>query len=273
MDLSEVKEAALEMLIYVDSICERENLRYSIYYGTLLGAVRHGGFIPWDDDIDIVMPRPDYMKLLKILSKEDDYILASPYNREKYRYTFSKLFNPKTKLVSEQVFNYEEKDMGVFIDIFPFDGLPDDLNKQKKIGKTMDGLKLNFMNSLGMLYARSYSLFRSFAKIILKYPMHRKLVKQGGYNFWKNLYENKALEYPFETSNYCGHLEYVEFSKAVYPTSWFDADNLVSIQYEGYNVKCIKNYDEFLSQYYGNYLELPPKNEQVSNHNYVAYWV
>lgn len=272
MSLEEVKAAALEMLVFVDGICNKNGLRYSIFYGTLLGAVRHGGFIPWDDDIDIVMPRKDYLKLIDILKNDSTYLLASPYNRTPYRYTFSKIFNKKTIMKSKQKFSYEEKDMGVFIDIFPLDGLPQDKVDQRKIGEEADNLRLNFMNTLGMLYARSYSYHRSFIKLLVKYPQHKKLLKKGDYSYWREKYELECLKYTFEKSDHCGHLEYVKYDKAIYPTEWFDYENLTRVKFEGYDVMSIKNSKEFLTQYYGSYMELPPQEERLSNHLYRAYW-
>lgn len=95
LSLDQVKETALQLLIYVDRICEENDLKYSLYYGTLLGAVRHKGFIPWDDDIDIVMLRPDYDKLLSILAKDETYLLLDQSTRPDYRYTFAKLVDSK----------------------------------------------------------------------------------------------------------------------------------------------------------------------------------
>ncbi|REC33549.1 LicD family protein [Enterococcus pseudoavium] len=272
MNLDEIKKTALNMLVYVNNICQRNNLRYSIYYGTLLGAVRHKGFIPWDDDIDIVLPRPDYEKLLRILEKDSKYKLASSINNKAYRYTFSKLFDPTTKLVSKQIFDYEGKEAGVFIDIFPLDGVPENKETQKSYAFEMDSYKIGFMNTLGLMYARSYSYFRSFVKLILKFPFYARLRKSGNYSYWRDLYEKNSLRYPFEQSKFCGHLEYINSDKAIYPTDWFSKDNFEEIDFEGYKIKAIKNADSFLKKYYGNYMTLPPTEDQISNHLYDFYW-
>ncbi len=272
LNLKEIKEVALNILIYVDDICQKNQLRYSVYYGTLLGAVRHQGFIPWDDDIDIVLPRPDYEKLLEILSSDPNYILASPLNSTSYRYTYSKLFDPKTKLVSKQILGYEDKNSGVFIDIFPLDGVPKDKEEQKKYANELDVYKLGIMNTLGFLYARSYSYLRTIAKSIVKYPKHRKYKKKGNYEYWRNLYEKNSVRYPFEKSILCGHLEFIKYEKAIYPTNWFSKDSFDRIDFEGYKVNAIKDSEIFLKQYFGDYMTLPPKEEQISNHPYEFYW-
>ncbi|NBK08453.1 LicD family protein [Enterococcus asini] len=272
MSLDEIKQTALNMLIYVDNICQKHNLRYSIYYGTLLGAVRHEGFIPWDDDIDIILPRRDYIRLLHLLENDKNYKLASSLNKSQYRYTFSKLFDPRTKLISKQTFDYEDSDSGVFIDIFPLDGIPDKTEEQHEFAIEMDSYKQGFMNTLGFLYARSYSGIRSAIKLILKYPIHKKYGKQGNYRYWRNLYEQNSLRYPFEKSNFCGHLEFIKYDKAIYPTDWFCEDNFERIDFEGHKVCAIKNADIFLKQYFGDYMTLPPKDEQISNHSYDFYW-
>ncbi|MDT2633450.1 LicD family protein [Enterococcus dongliensis] len=272
LDLKEIKEVALNMLIYVDDICQKNHLRYSIYYGTLLGAVRHQGFIPWDDDIDIVLPRPDYEKLLEILRDDPNYILASSLNKTSYRYTYSKLFDPKTKLVSKQILGYEDKEAGVFIDIFPLDGVPSSREEQKKYADELNLYKLGFIYTLGFLYARSYLHIRTIIKLLVKYPMHRKYKKKGNYEYWRNLYEESSLRYPFEKSDFCGHLEFLNHDKTIYPTDWFSKDNFERINFEGHKISAIKNTDLFLTKYYGDYMTLPPKEEQVSNHLYDFYW-
>ncbi|MBM7710549.1 LicD family protein [Enterococcus xiangfangensis] len=272
LKLEEIKEVALNMLAYVDDICQKNQLQYSVYYGTLLGAVRHQGFIPWDDDIDIVLPRPDYEKLLEILIDDSNYILASPLSNSSYRYTYSKLFDPKTKLVSKQILGYEDKNAGVFIDIFPLDGVPNDKDEQKKYASELDSYKFGFMYTLGFLYARSYFYSRSIIKFLVKYPTHRKYKKKGNYRYWRNLYEQNSLRYPFEKSNFCGHLEFIKYDKAIYPTDWFCEDSFERIDFEGHKVNAIKNADIFLTQYFGDYMTLPPKDEQISNHSYDFYW-
>lgn len=118
LSLDQVKETALQLLIYVDRICEENDLKYSLYYGTLLGAVRHKGFIPWDDDIDIVMLRPDYDKLLSILAKDETYLLLDQSTRPDYRYTFAKLVDSNTYLESTQFYSGEDPELGVFLNIF-----------------------------------------------------------------------------------------------------------------------------------------------------------
>ncbi|MGO3115448.1 LicD family protein, partial [Enterococcus pseudoavium] len=81
-----------------------------------------------------------------------------------------------------------------------------------------------------------------------------------------------SLRYPFEQSKFCGHLEYINSDKAIYPTDWFSKDNFEEIDFEGYKIKAIKNADSFLKKYYGNYMTLPPTEDQISNHLYDFYW-
>ncbi|WP_254907589.1 LicD family protein [Candidatus Enterococcus lemimoniae] len=270
LELKQVKQIALDILIYIDKICKENDLNYAIFYGTLLGAVRHKGFIPWDDDIDIVMLRPDYDKLIEILSKKDDYLLLNPLTRENYRYTFSKLVDKDTKLVSSQYYNGEDPDLGIFVDIFPLDGLPNDPALIEEYGNEMEMYRVNFMDTLGNTYARSFTKWKSLVKRVMRKPRQMKLLKQGNFNYWRKKYDDSSLRYPIESSQKCGHLEYILFKRGVFPTAWFS--DFIEIEFEGYRFQTIKNFDDFLSLCYGDYMKLPPIDEQQSNHLYKAYY-
>lgn len=128
----EVKKMNLDILSVVADFCEKNGLRYWLYYGTLIGAIRHNGYIPWDDDIDIIMPRPDYEKFLKSFNQTSGskYQVIEDRITPGYHTTFAKVHNPKTIIESE--FS-NEMAFGVFIDIFPFDGVKD--AKQSKCAK------------------------------------------------------------------------------------------------------------------------------------------
>jgi|AGTN01.3.fsa_nt_gi LPS biosynthesis protein len=130
----ELKDRAFELLKEFRDVCEKNNLRYYLTGGTLLGAVRHKGFIPWDDDIDVAMPRIDYLKFLKIYKREYDKNNLFAYEINKnYKYMFAKLCDKDTSLI-EFDFDCKEK-LGVYLDIFPIDGLGKNeksLSKDKK---------------------------------------------------------------------------------------------------------------------------------------------
>ena len=125
-ELEELHQIELDMLKEIDRICRRENIQYYLAGGTLLGAVRHKGFIPWDDDIDIAMARDEYERFLKVMKKERHpylKIFAMEFDKE-YQYTFAKVVDTRTRLIEE--IGKDLPDMGVFIDIFPIDGLGND---------------------------------------------------------------------------------------------------------------------------------------------------
>jgi len=138
MDNTPLFNELLKLLDYFDSICKKHNLKYTLIAGSLLGAVRHKGFIPWDDDLDVAMPRNDYDKLLKIPGEEFEYpfFLQTPATDKGYHKRFAKLRNSLTTEIpyKDAVFNYNH---GIFLDILPLDAIPDNENDFKKITKRL----------------------------------------------------------------------------------------------------------------------------------------
>ena len=146
----ELKQLELDIMKQFDAYCEKHDLRYYLYAGTLIGAVRHKGFIPWDDDIDVVMPRPDYEKLQLLLEKEPispNIKLVNAKNYDLYPFPFLKLTDTRTSGIAKYMpKNYR---MGVWIDVFPLDGLPENKEErdahvahlQKKIRKLKRAMK------------------------------------------------------------------------------------------------------------------------------------
>ena len=134
VSMKEVQQISVDLLVYIDELCRDNNINYSIFYGSLIGVERHGGYIPWDDDLDIVLLRPEYEKLLDLLSKQQLYTLLSPHTTENYRYEFAKLVDPRTCAISRQYYGSESSKLGVYVDIFPLDGFPTDLTERKEFG-------------------------------------------------------------------------------------------------------------------------------------------
>ncbi len=271
LSLTEVQKRAVDILLYIDKVCRKENLHYTIFYGSLIGVERHQGFIPWDDDIDIVMIRPDYEKLMAILKDDPTYRLLSFETREHFRYPFAKLVDPKTVAKTKQYFGGEDPDLGVFVDIFPIDGIPDDKTSQQKLRQVTEQYRLNLMDTLDHCYARSYSAYKALLKLVVRYPQHRRLLKTGDDRYWRDLYQQEAQKIAFGATKTCGYLEWIHINWGVFPIEWFT--EYEDVEFEGHQVMAIKARRDFLTLRYDDYMTMPPENERITHHPYDFYTI
>ena len=201
IDLKELKQIETEILKQVHFVCEQQGFRYSLAGGTLLGAIRHKGFIPWDDDIDIFMPRPDYNKLVDFCKNNDmPFKLLSNDTDERYGYLFAKAMAKDTVIIEENS-NSQNIDMGVYIDIFPIEGL----------GNTYEDAVKNFNStkfSRELLVARNWTrFFRSKTRSWYYEPIRFVFFLLSRLTSSKHLIEkieNKCKKYNFDTMEYVG---------------------------------------------------------------------
>lgn len=265
--LQEVQKIALDILLYVDRVCKEHKFHYFMSDGTLLGAVRHKGFIPWDDDIDIWMPREDYKKIAAVINEDQScpyYRLFNWENTKGYTYAFSKVVDTRTLLVE----NIDQKcEMGVYIDIFPYDGLP---------GKTRED-HLPFVRRALALDQHRYRAFCNFSRFktnnffknIRRFATFsiRKII--GGKNIIRRM-EMLAQKYPVEGSAFVGGLTSGYKEKDMMP-AWI-CEKTVDMDFEGHVLQAPVGYKEFLEIEYGDFMELPPVEKRVSHHDFKAWW-
>ena len=254
MSSKEQKKVLLEILEYIDKICRSNNIRYWLAYGTLIGAVRHDGFIPWDDDIDINMPREDYKKFLEIMKKEKgNYKALLPLNSKGYNYPFAKVVDKRTYVDEKE--NKQIDEMGVYVDVFPLDGLGNTKEEAKK--RTYD-LNRNAWWDWGFYGAK---VNHNIKGAILKVLGIKRLYKY---------FEKRSEKIEFDNCKYVGLTCFRDDELEIYDRKLFD--NLVEHNFEGKSFLIPEDYDKVLSVLYGNYMELLPEEKRVSLHNMKCYF-
>lgn len=261
----EIKEILLDLLKTIKQICDENDLRYFLAGGTLLGAIRHKGFIPWDDDIDITMPREDLMKLVEIFINRpaDHFKLLSFYTDKTYFNLHAKLVDTRTQKIYSGVQQLE--DAGVNADIFPLDGLPKEEKEIKRFVR-----RLNFLQT--MRWGAVKEVDQSNGKWLIAFPKRilRGLYKLIGYQYPINEIEKLVRRYEFDASDFVGEFVSVLGIRAKVSKKAFEEH--VKVQFEDDFFNAPIGYHEYLTVLYGDYMQLPPVEKRVNHHINEIFW-
>lgn len=267
IDVNELKKIQVDILNEFSDYCAENGLTYYITYGTLIGAVRHKGYIPWDDDIDVMMPRADYIKFLKGFNtgtKTDDIRAISHEIDPKYYLPFAKVTNTSTVLQEDVNSNYQ---IGVYIDVFPLDNLDDDYETAKKfMKKAFRYNELIIMKNLTFNKDRAWykNAVLGAGKVLSSFWSRDRLIKK--LNNFRPLKEDGSF------TKYVGMINgiYSGGEESIFDSEWFNGT--VEVEFEGRHYSANTGYDAFLRRFYGDYMKLPPAEQQVSHHVFKAWY-
>lgn len=262
IQFEEMKKIELNILTYFTEVCEENNLRYYLGGGTLLGAVRHKGFIPWDDDIDVMMPRPDFQKLLSLSINNENYNIIKP-GTAGYYYNFAKLVDTRTILEEKGIKRIDG--LGVYIDIFPLDGMPETPDARKKRFKELNSIRKRINNTclLRPKFHRNPFAYLNACRI---YNSNKNIDLSS---LQKN-YLDSALKNSFDDSEYVFAAGGAYGARDIFPGKWFEKE--IELQFENLSVKAFNGYDFYLTQLYGDYMTLPPEDKRVTPHHTIVYF-
>ena len=259
-----VKQAQMDLLAELDRLCKKWEIPYFLTAGTLIGAVRHDGFIPWDDDLDVGLLRKYCDRLEEACAKDLDpaYYLHCWKSDPNSPHCFYKL-KIKGTHYPEEIAAGTKMDDGIFIDIFPFDNAPDDPKKRKSHHR-----KRVWLQKMLLLRARFDLGGNSKAKRLI-YAFMKPIAFSRSLNGWKKSFLKLQNKYNHlktkEAVNLCGAYSYYRESQEVAVL-----EELIPHTFEGIPYSIPKNYDTFLRRQYGNYMQLPPEEQRVGRHNIVG---
>lgn len=262
---------AYEILKFLDAFCRKNNLTYFLMYGSLIGAVRDKGIIPWDDDIDIMMPRPDYDKLIQICSTENilPFKLFENSIVSEYPHPISRMSDQRYKT---NFANEKDYGIGLFVDIYPLDGVGNDLKRAHKlIKKAYRNASLCFLTSRKK-FGRDNT--KSKIRMAVKFPAYIWANLLGNHHYIKKSIKF-CKEYSYEESKYVSGIaqpfrECNGENKNIYLKEWFE---VIETEFEGRKFCIPKGYDKILKMGYGDYMEPLPENQRDTHHTYDTYLI
>ena len=264
LTLKELQKVNLDILKDVHAFCEANNIKYSIAYGTLIGALRHKGFIPWDDDVDIVMPRPDYERFCKTYKSDKGMRMIYYGNDKTALAAFARVVEcEKTDYQTERPWTAQKS--GVWIDIFPLDGVK---NQQE--------------------YCRRYEHLKAISQFVYKFRRQNHHIVSTdtwwsktktivariiGINGWlPSMVLNKVIirtmtRYNYDDCDGYGQISCLDDGPIVFSKKGFG--NPVLIDFEDTQFRAMSDYDEVLRKLYGDYMQLPPEDKRAPK----QYWI
>lgn len=267
--MNKVQQESFKILREIDRICRKHDIPYFLSSGTLLGAVRHKGFIPWDDDLDIGMTRDSLTKFEKVIAEELDpgYFYQSKKTDRYYFNSYPKIRSNSYKLI-ERTTKHLSIHKGVWVDIFPYDNVSN-IEKERteqflairKIDDIMRrflyiyptekdrGLKKFIKSTIRFINGKLVSLYFFLPRLYKKRDLYLNM-----FNHQETDYVN-MISYPLSKDEYIGNMTLKE-----------DVTNLIEVEFESMSTFAPENYDRVLSNKYGDYMKLPKKEERVPSH-------
>lgn len=263
ISFDENRKIQVEILLEFVKFCDENNLEYFLAYGTLIGAVRHNGFIPWDDDIDVHMPRPDYDKFIQLYREkmlDSRYKISIPTDKTA-KHPFVKFYDSKTAKIEKGI-AYNEDYLGIDIDVWPLDGQPEDEIIFKKWFRK---LKFNYFLFFGTVSSLTYGNLKRRLKVlatkILAVSKNRVIAKT----------DKMHSLYPYDSVNVVGTMiSCFNYETERFPKEWFR--DYVLMDFEGHKLKAPIDYDKVLRKIYEDYMQLPPEEQRVTHHSNNVFW-
>lgn len=267
LTLEETKEVLLGIMDDIDAFCRKHNITYYLGYGTLIGAVRHQGFIPWDDDIDILMKREDYERFCMEYPKYDhgNYKLVDLHNNKQWIKPFAKVCDTRTELNPLWLKDSTCR-VGVAVDIFPLDAVDGEKEKEEllyKQEKMMMLLDLKVAKAKPSMTWLKFVIKRILAVFVAMVPVHYYVSKM----------EKMAMSYGGTDAKLMGEVAFpFDGNKEVMSIETFEG--VIELPFEGRNYMAPKNYDAYLRHIFGEYMELPKEEDRVGHHDdEPTYWL
>ncbi len=263
LSIKEIQNSSLEILKDIDAFCRDYGIQYFVFFGTLIGAVRHKGFIPWDDDIDIVMPRAEYDRFIDEYSKAGKYRIVNHNTEPQCPYMITRISNDKYKMISNYGPIYK---IGTFVDIYPFDGVG---NNEEDIRRASI-LSRKYSRGLGRSLERNvigsikdtHNGIKKWRLLIPYYYAKR---------YKPEIYRERLLDLrkacpEYECSEYVGCLIWSLIKQECFKREWLN--DVVDMQFEDMTVMAPACYDQILKHNFGDYMKLPPEEQRIAHHYY-----
>lgn len=259
-DVNEMRKIQMGILLFIHQFCIDNHIQYSLAWGTMLGAIRHKGYIPWDDDIDIMMTRPEYDRFCKLFHDDRSiYKLHDVHTDKKWIYPFAKISDERTIRVEKNALD----EIGINIDVFPIDFYADSYEDAMKALKRMKFWKKIYVAKILRSYT-GMSLLKSIIYHLYKIPCSLIPLKY----VLKKFDEISCVTAKNKTA-YCGFLVEAD-GTTILKSKLFD--NFTDYQFENYVFKGIEDYDYYLKATYGDYMTPPPMGQRVVHEVVGMYW-
>lgn len=262
MTRKDIQQTSLEILKDVHRFCVEHCIRYVLFAGTQIGAVRHNGFIPWDDDVDIAMPRPDYERFCRLYHSEAGYQCFCRENSNCY-ISYARVCDMKRTIVDCSAFPWVDKTTGIWIDLFPLDGAEDDYNEASK---RLEEIIVPLSDKCWKVRV-AFAKYSSKKNILKKIKLFLYKLYMHGYEhnpcFDKHIEQCKLI--PFGSTSHYSNWSFNGYGMREYH-NMSTINTRILHSFEDTEFYIMGGYDEALKDKYGDYMKLPPEDKRGTGH-------